>query len=247
MNVEHINTLPPTVNRVLTEFVVEAQRAFDNDLRAVVLYGSGAEGKLRATSDVNVLLVLSAFDQNQADQLREPLRLAQAAIRLRTMFLLESELHPAMEAFAVKFADIIRRRRVLYGDDPFAGVSISRGDAIIRLKQTLLNLTLRLREAYIARSLREEQLVAMIADMAGPLRSCAAALMELEGRPSGSPKEALHQVAASLPDGAERAEEISLISEARQKQTLAHGVAAPTLFHLIELARSMWTRAAALS
>ena len=247
MDVEFITTLPPNVNRVLTEFVGEARRAFDTDLRAVVLYGSGAEGKLRATSDVNVLLVLSAFDQNKADQLREPLRLAQAAIRLRTMFLLESELHPAMEAFAVKFADIIRRRRVLFGDDPFVGVSISRGDAIIRLKQTLLNLTLRLREAYIARSLREEQLVAMIADMAGPLRSCAAALMELEGRPSGSPKEALHQVAASLPNGAERAEEISRISEARQKQTLAPGVAAPTLFHLIELARSMWTRAAALS
>ncbi len=181
MDTEFITTLMPNVDRALTEFVGEARRAFDTDLRAVVLYGSGAEGKLRVTSDVNVLLVLSAFEQNKADQLREPLRLAQAAIRLRTMFLLEPELQPAIAAFAVKFADIIRRRRVLYGDDPFAGLSISRGDAIVRLKQTLLNLTLRLREAYIARSLREEQLVAMIADMAGPLRSCAAALLELEG------------------------------------------------------------------
>ena len=247
MDAEFITTLPSNVGRVLTEFVGEARAAFDADLRAVVLYGSGAEGQLRATSDVNVLLVLSAFEQNKADQLCEPLRLAQAAIRLRTMFLLESELQPAMAAFAVKFADIIRRRRVLYGDDPFAGVSISRRDAIVRLKQTLLNLTLRLREAYITRSLREEQLVAMIADMAGPLRSCAAALLELEGGLIESPKEALHQVAASLPHGAERAEEISRISEARQMQRLAPGVAAPTLFHLIELARSMWTRAAALT
>ena len=155
MEGEPINPLPPNVDRVLTQFVEAARSAFDNDLRAVVLYGSGAEGKLRATSDVNVLLVLNAFDQNKADQLREPLRLAQAAIRLTTMFLMESELQPAMNAFAVKFADIIRRRRVLYGDDPFAGLSISRGDAIVRLKQTLLNLTLRLREAYIARGLRD--------------------------------------------------------------------------------------------
>ena len=214
MEGEFITTLPPNVGRVLTGFVEQARSAFANDLRAVVLYGSGAEGKLRATSDVNLLLVLSAFDQPQADQLREPLRLAQAAIRLRAMFLLESELRPAMEAFAVKFADIMRRRRVLYGDDPFAGISISRGDAIVRLKQTLLNLTLRLREAYIARGLREEQLVAMIADMAGPLRSCAATLLELEGRPAESPKEALQQVAAQLPDAALRAEEISRISEA---------------------------------
>lgn len=246
MEGESITNLP-NVDRVLTGFVEEARNSFDSDLRAIVLYGSGAEGKLRATSDVNVLLVLSAFDQKKADQLREPLRLAHAAIRLRTMFLLESELQPAMAAFAVKFADILRRRRVLYGDDPFAGISISRGDKIVRLKQTLLNLTLRLREAYIARGLREEQLVAMIADTAGPLRSCAATLLELEGRPAASPKEALHQVAASLPDGSEREEKISQISEAREKRALAPGLAAPTLFHLIELARSMWARANALS
>ena len=247
MEGEFINTLPPIVGRVLTGFVEQARSAFGDDLRAVVLYGSGAEGKLRATSDVNLLLVLFAFDQKKADQLREPLRMAQAAIRLRAMFLLESELRPAMEAFAVKFADIVRRRRVLLGDDPFAGISISRGDSIVRLKQILLNLTLRLRESYIARGLREEQLVAMIADVAGPLRSCAATLLELEGRPADSPKEALHQVAASLPDGSSRAEEISRMSEARQERTLAPGVAGPTLFHLIELARSMRTRTDALS
>ena len=246
MEGEFVNTLPPNVARVLNGFVEQARSAFDGDLRAVVLYGSGAEGRLRATSDVNLLLVLSAFEREKADALREPLRVAHASIRLRAMFLLDSELRPAAEAFAVKFADIIRRRRVLYGEDPFAAVSVSRGDALLRLKQTLLNLTLRLREAYVSRGLREEQLVATIADAAGPLRSCAAALLELEGRPAESPKEALRQFAASLPDGAARAEGISRISEARQEQTLAPGVAAPTLFHLIELARSMRTRADAL-
>jgi predicted nucleotidyltransferase len=247
MEAELINTLPPNVGRVLTGFVDQARSAFAGDLRAVVLYGSGAEGKLRATSDVNLLLVLSAFDQTRANQLREPLRLAETAIRLRVMFLLESELPSAMKAFAVKFADIMRRRRVLYGDDPFAGFSISRDDAILRLKQILLNLTLRLREAYVARGLREEQLAIMIADTAGPLRSCASTLLELEGRPTESPKEALHQVALSLPDSAERMAEISRISEARQNKTLAPGVAASTLFHLIELAGSMRMRAEALS
>ncbi len=247
MEGEFINSLPPNVARVLSGFLEQARDAFGDDLLSIVLYGSGAEGKLRPTSDVNLLVVLSAFDQKKADQLREPLRMAHAAIQLRAMFLLDSELRAATEAFSVKFADVIRRRRVLYGDDPFAGISISRGDSVFRLKQTLLNLTLRLREGYIARGLREEQLVAMIADAAGPLRSCAATLLELEGMPAESPKEALHQVAASLPGGPERAEEISRISEARQEKKLAPGLAAPTLFHLIELAGLMRARAEALS
>lgn len=239
-------TLPQNVTSVLKEFIDSAKRAFGDDLKSVVLYGSGAEGKLRPTSDVNLILVLAAFTQQQADQLREPLRLAQAAINLRAMFILEAELRPATEAFAVKFADIARRRRVLYGSDPFASVSVSRDDAVFRLKQTLLNLTLRMREAYIARSLREEQVAALIADVAGPLRSCASTLLELEGTPASSAKEALERVFASLPDGPARAGEMQLISEARQLHALPQGIGAPALFHLIELARVMGARAAAL-
>lgn len=246
MNAESSAALPRNVTSVLSDFVNSAKEAFGSDLRSVVLYGSGAEGKLRPTSDVNLILVLAAFNQPQADQLREPLRLAQAAINLRAMFLLESELRPATEAFAVKFADIARRRRVLYGDDVFAEVEVSRDDAIFRLKQTLLNLTLRMREAYVVRGLRQEQLAALIADVAGPLRSCASTLLDLEARAAASPKEALETVSASLPDGPTRAADIQLISEARQRHALPNEVAAPLLFHLIDLARAMWARAAAL-
>ena len=243
MTSETTITLPTNVSTTLRTFIAAAKKAFGDHLRSVVLYGSGAEGKLRPTSDVNVIVVLSAFDRGLADQLREPLRLAQAAIKLRVMFLLEDELKPATQAFAVKFADITRRRLVLYGEDPFASVSVSRDDAIFRLKQTLLNLTLRLREAYIVRSLREEQLAPVIADAAGPLRSCASTLLELEGHAAASPKEALERIAKSSPSAAH---DVQLITEARQRHALPPGAAAPALFHLIELAHMMWTRAAQL-
>jgi predicted nucleotidyltransferase len=243
MTSETTITLPTNVSTTLSTFIAAAKKAFGDHLRSVVLYGSGAEGKLRPTSDVNVILVLSAFDRGLADQLREPLRLAQAAIKLRVMFLLEDELKPATQAFAVKFADIARRRLVLYGEDPFASVAVSRDDAIFRLKQTLLNLTLRLREAYISRSLREEQLTTVIADAAGPLRSCASTLLELEGRAAASPKQALEQIANASPSATH---DVQLITEARQRNALPPGAAAPALFHLIELAHAMWTRAAQL-
>lgn len=244
--VGQVYELPPTVDSVLTEFVNSAKKAFESDLRSIVLYGSGAEGKLRPKSDVNVIVVLSRFDQTKADQLREPLRLAHAAIKLKAMFLLEEEVQPASQAFAVKFADIRRRRRVLYGDDPFADMSVSRQDAIFRLKQTLLNLILRLRESYISRGLRDEQLVATIADAAGPLRSCAATLLELEGGSAPSPKEAMAYISSSLPGAGKRSDVLRLITEAREKQTLPAGVPALMLFELIEFARLMWVRAAAL-
>lgn len=243
MSAESPATLPAKVTAVLNAFIDSAKSAFGSDLLSVVLYGSGAEGKLRPTSDVNLILLLAAFDREKADRLREPLRLAQAAINVRVMFLLRHEVQPASEAFAVKFADILRRHQVLYGEDPFATVSVSRQDAIQRLKQSLLNLALRLREAYISRGLREEQLAAMIADAAGPLRSCAATLLELEGKPAPSAKEALEQLSAFLPGDVQA---VRIIPEARKRHILPPGTAAPALFHLLELAHAMWARATEL-
>ena len=106
---------------------------------------------------------------------------------------------------------------------------------------------LRMREAYIARGLREEQLVALIADAAGPLRSCAATLLELDGISVESPKAALERFVALLTNDSDRTDLISLISESRQQRLFPPGVAAPTLFSLIELTRLMWMRADALS
>ena len=127
--------LPEAVDRILAELVEAARSSLGSDLRSIVLYGSAAEGRMRPTSDVNAIIVLAAFDPAKIDALREPLRTAQAAVQLSTMVLLESEIAAAVDAFAVKFADVLHRRRVLFGTDPFAGVTLSRSAEISRLKQ----------------------------------------------------------------------------------------------------------------
>ncbi len=226
--------VPPQVQKILADFVEAAQKAFGANLRSVVLYGSAAEGRLRATSDVNLILVLRAFDAAQADALREPLRLGQAAIALRPMFLLESEIAGAAEAFAQKFDDIAHRRKVLHGDDPFATLAISPDVLRRRVRQILLNLSLRLRAGYVARSLRQEQAALLVAEAAGPLRSAAASLLELQGRPAASPKAALETLAREL---GEPPETLAHISQFRETRAAAPGAAPATLLRLVELSR----------
>src|SRR5207244_1016633 len=97
--------LPEVVAKALDVFLDAAKQSLGDQLKSAVLYGSGAEGRLRTTSDVNLILVLSAFERARIDALREPLRVAAAAIKLTPMFLLEGELVHASETFAVKFAD----------------------------------------------------------------------------------------------------------------------------------------------
>ncbi|HKS21251.1 MAG TPA: hypothetical protein VJZ76_00520 [Thermoanaerobaculia bacterium] len=193
---------------------------------------------MRATSDVNVVVVLARFDCAKADAIRDDFRVAQAAIRLDAMFLLESELASAAREFAQKFADIKRRHEVLFGDDPFASLEIPR-DALVRhVRQALLNLTLRLRQKYVERSLREEQAALTVADAAGPLRASAAAILELEGAPAASPKAALETLAG---DGF--AALLPSLSTAREERALPPGTASETLYRTIELARALADRA----
>ena len=49
------NDLPPQVEQSVNRFVKVARAAFGADLVSIVMYGSAAEGRLRATSDVNTV------------------------------------------------------------------------------------------------------------------------------------------------------------------------------------------------
>jgi hypothetical protein len=190
--------VPANVATVLSTFITTAIDAYSDDLSSVVLYGSAAEGKLTSTSDVNLLVILRSFSRDKTDRIRDSFLAAQAAINLQAMFLLEDEVSSASELFAQKFTDILRRHRVIFGKDPFSTIKIDRADKIFRLRQILLNLALRLRATYVARSQRPEQISRMLTEIAGPLRAATATLLELEGSPNSDSSAALKSVAASF-------------------------------------------------
>jgi predicted nucleotidyltransferase len=234
--------LPREVESSLAEFAEAARAALGEKLVSIVLFGSAAEGRLRATSDVNVILVLTEFDAQRIDALREALRGAHSLIRLECMFILESEVGPASEAFAVKFSDIRERHKVLWGKDLFTGLAPSRDAMRMRLKQILLNFILRTRERYALLSLREEQLAPLVADAAGPLRSAAHLILELEGEAPGQPKEALEKLAATI-DPTRFSAALENLSKAREEASLPAGAARATTLALIELAQALSERA----
>jgi len=237
--------VPDKVRQVLDGIVEAARRAFGDDLRSIVLYGSAAEGRLRATSDVNLMFVLRRFDEEKANHFREPFRFAGAAVDVNAMFVLEKELDLATREFAQKFADMQRRHVMLYGDDPLTNVSISRDALVRRLQQTLLNLSMRLRELYLARSLREEQCALTIAEATGPLRAAAASIVELEGGGTLAPKEALYTFVHGL-GPSDFIDLLPHLSEARERRVLPPGRAADLLFTTAELASALHDRAMAL-
>ena len=232
-------------DRVLTDLVPAARSALGDTLESIVLFGSAVEGRLRPASDVNVIFVLNRFDAARVEALGEPVRVAQAAIRLAPMVMLRDEIPQAAAAFAVKFADIIRRHRVLHGTDPFADLTISRERLMARLTQVLLNLRLRLRAAYLTRNTFDDQLIGGIVHAAGALRSAAATLRELEGQPRLSSRESLAQIVQELGD-ARFAQAVEQMSAARERGVLPPGAPRAAVLALIDLAGAMHERATRL-
>ena len=93
--------LPEAVRATLSEFTAAAQQAFAEDLLSVVLFGSAAEG--RSASDFGCQRGSSAAPRRpkeNSEAIGEAYRFAHAAIRLSAMFILETEIIVAKDAFA---------------------------------------------------------------------------------------------------------------------------------------------------
>jgi predicted nucleotidyltransferase len=234
----HSLNIPSDIADGLSRFVDACREVLDDSLVAIVLFGSAAEGRLRATSDVNLMLVLQHFDPQRMAALADALNLARSTMRLSTMLILENELTLATNAFAEKFADIIDRHQLLYGRDVLVELAPTREAMRIRLRQILLNFVLRNREHYATLGQREEQLATVVADAAAPLRSAAAMILELRGQPAASPKAALEALTASLDTQAWQSV-LTNLSAARESGRLPPGDAPRTLLNLIYLAQHL--------
>ncbi len=235
----NLDDLPTRVRSTLEDFIAAALGVSGTNLKSVVLFGSAAEGQLRPTSDVNLVLTFGTVHLEELERLRVHLSFAHAVIRLEVMFLEQAEIDLAGEAFAVKFTDILARHRVLHGADVFAGLRITRQATLNRLRQVLLNLTLRFRERYALIGVREEQVNVLIAELSGPLRASAAAILALEGAAASSPKEALRILAQRL-SGTDMRDLLANISDARQERGLEPAVADATIVGLLDLLRAMY-------
>ena len=189
------NDLPADVADALEQFKAQSLESFGDSLKSILLFGSAAEGKMRATSDVNVLMGFTRIDLDRVEAWRSQVAALAAAVDLKPLVLMEDEVAAAVDAFAVKYFDILHRRRVLHGSDPFESLTINNEALRRRISQVLLNLTLRLRHSLLLHN--DTARTHALVEAVGPLRATAVALQEVSRQPQTAAKEALLALASS--------------------------------------------------
>jgi len=133
------------------QLVEQLRRAYGPELRSVVLYGSAAAGEhIPKRSDYNVLVLLDALSLDRLSAAASVARAWSEGGNPAPMTLTMSEWRGSADIFAMEYADILERHKILYGDSPFDGIRVDPRDLRLQLEHEAMGKLLRLRQGILA-------------------------------------------------------------------------------------------------
>jgi hypothetical protein len=152
---------------MLIELTRRLKEAAGENLKAVVLYGSGATGEFQSEhSDLNVLCVVADSGSDELEELHGVCtwwtRKGHPTPRVFTL----DELHRSADIFAIELLDMKQHHRMLFGEDFFENFEVPMGLHRLQVERELRIAWQRLREAVLLAPARKRaHLVIMIASI----------------------------------------------------------------------------------
>jgi hypothetical protein len=140
--------------------VHDLQRIFGNRLEAVAVYGWRRHGPVPTIALVHSL---SLDDLNACAARAKAWRQAGAATPL---LLTRADFARSLDAFPIEYGEIISHHEVVFGSDPFDGLSISRDDLRRACEVQVKSHLLHLREDYVESGGRHGEVDALVRDSA---------------------------------------------------------------------------------
>ncbi len=135
----------------LDEFVQKLKAAAGENLKAVILYGSAANGEFHSRhSDLNLLCILNSADAVHIQALHSTIEWwSKRGLRAPLVFTVD-ELSRSADVFAIEMLDMKSCHKVLAGVDVLADISVPLRYHAIQVERELRTNWLRLRQAILA-------------------------------------------------------------------------------------------------
>jgi hypothetical protein len=149
----------------LDELVSQLKLAYGGGLRSVLLYGSAVAGEhIAKKSDYNVLVVVESITM---ENLRNAAAVSSAwagAGNPPPMTFTSAEWRASADIFPMEYADILERHRLLYGEDPCEGISVSPSDLRLEVENQAMGKLLKLRQGVMAAGWDADKQMALLED-----------------------------------------------------------------------------------
>ena len=139
--------MTPTWKTVATALVADLRTVFGDRLRAVVAYGPHFDGLTGAPLTTLALVAdVTVTDLEACAKMSSRWRRLDAATPL---ILPEDEFRRSLDAFPLEYGEIIRAHALVFGNDPFADVAISKTDLRRACETQVKSHLVHLREGFI--------------------------------------------------------------------------------------------------
>ena len=181
-------TIMATTQQTMTPdaLVARLREAYGDALRSVVVYGDAADGAV--TDELPLLVIADALPVDALDRAASATREWIAAGHPAPLTLTLAEWRSSADVFAIEYADVIERHRVLYGILPLDGIAVQPADVRRELEEQVLGKLLKLRRGVMEAggdAGRERDLLAM---SVGTFVALFRAVLRLHGeRPPADP------------------------------------------------------------
>jgi len=182
----------------LDELVGQLKDAFGITLQSVVLYGSAVAGEhIEKKSDYNTLVVLESVPLDRLAAVGAVLKAWGESGNPPPMMFTDAEWRSSADVFPMEYADILERHKVLYGQDPCDGITVSRSDLRLQVEQQALGKLLHLRRGAMAAGVDEKAQLSLLEASLSALMVVFRGVVRLQGEtPPQDYSELSHQVGA---------------------------------------------------
>ena len=135
------------MDKLLSELVERLRLAHADNLLSVVLYGSAASGEYRGPfSDLNVFCVVARLDTSALSATEGVVRWWREKGNPSPLLMTLDEMRGSTDCFPIEFHDMRERRRVLFGEDVVADLTVDEAFYRARVEYELRAKMIRLRQ-----------------------------------------------------------------------------------------------------
>lgn len=187
-----------TLEKVISRFAADVERAAGDNLVSLVLYGSAARGTATDDSDVNLLLVLRDASAAGLRPLGDVVRAWAKAGERPPLIFSEAGWRASADVFPIEIEDVREAHRVLRGADPVEGITTHPTDLRRELERETRGKLIQLNAQYAAAVGDGKALTALVAASARTFLHLLRAGVRAAGRTPPDERRALVAAAAKI-------------------------------------------------
>lgn len=215
------------------EFVTQLRSALGADLRTVAVYGSAASGEHHpGKSDVNVLVVVDSLSADRLGAASAAVTAWMEGGHTAPLMLTTDEWRGSADIFAMEFADILERHRILHGAFP-SDVKVDVGNLRLQLEREAMVAVLQLRRGALATGRDGKAMVEMLERGASTMLALFRAVIRLGGESPPQDDGALASAVAKAA-GCDAAPFMRVVQHRRGTVALKAADAAPVVSGCLE-------------